>query len=144
MNLFLRTVNNMESIKVLDAMTKNVLVLPITATLADAAKLMKDKKISACPILEKGKAVCIITTTDMLNIYASGQKERHLDPWTPISECMSKPVIKISPSDSLKNAAKIMSERHIHHLIVADEEDKILGILSSLDITRAQIQADEK
>ena len=141
MYLFLKMVNYMESMKVLDAMTKNVLVLPITATLTDAAKLMKDKKISACPILEKGKAVGIITTTDMLNIFASGQKERHLDPWTPVSDCMSKPVIKISPNDSLTKAAKIMADRHIHHLIVADNEDKILGILSSLDITRAQIQS---
>ena len=134
-------VNYMESMKVLDAMTKNVLVLPITATLTDAAKLMKDKKISACPILEKGKAVGIITTTDILNIFASGQKERHLDPWTPVSDCMSKPVIKISSNDSLTKAAKIMADRHIHHLIVADNEDKVLGILSSLDITRAQIQS---
>jgi CBS domain-containing protein len=49
---------------------------------------------------------------------------------------MNSPLITIEPDASLEDAAKIMSQRRIKKLVVMDK-DKILGILSTSDIVRA-------
>ena len=52
---------------------------------------------------------------------------------------MVSPVVTISSDDSLEQAAKKMSERHVSKLPVVDDESGLLvGILTSTDIIRVE------
>ncbi|MGL4377254.1 MAG: CBS domain-containing protein, partial [Microcoleaceae cyanobacterium] len=55
-----------------------------------------------------------------------------------VGEVMSsEPVITITPDKLLKDAAKLMHERHINRLPVLDHTGKLVGILTRGDIVRA-------
>lgn len=123
-------------LNVKDLMTKDIISIPPSSTLLDASKLMKDKRISSLPIMKGGHLEGIITTTDIINIY-SEKEEQGLDPWTPIKEFMTSPVQTISENESIKKASAIMKEKKFHHLLVTGDNGKVVGIISSLDITNA-------
>ena len=123
--------------KIKDAMSARIVSLKQTDTITDASKKMKANRISCLPIVDdKEIPIGIITTTDLVNIYTSASEERHIDPWDEVSKFMSSPVICINQDDSIKKASKIMQEKNFHHLIVEDENKKMVGILSTFDIAR--------
>ena len=125
--------------KVKDIMSNSIISLKPSDTLAEASKVMKGNKISCLPIMNENKSdiVGIITTTDLMNIYTSADKELHMDPWSQVSEFMSSPVVTIGPDAEVKEASKLMKDKHFHHLIVVDKNKKILGVISSLDIAKS-------
>ena len=56
----------------------------------------------------------------------------------PVSELMSKPLVAVSPTDTLRSAAALMEQRSVHHLLVLDE-GKLAGILSSADLLKVAL-----
>jgi len=54
-----------------------------------------------------------------------------------VSEIMTKKVVTISPNKTLMDAAKIMYEKKIGSLAVLDDNNKLVGILTKSDLTRA-------
>jgi CBS domain-containing protein len=123
--------------KVKDIMSNKIISIKPTGTLTDASKLMRGNHISCLPIMEDEKVIGIITTTDLVNIYTSADKEQHMDPWSPVSKFMSSPVVTINLNEDIKVASKIMNEKKFHHLIVTDNNKTFIGVISSLDIARA-------
>ncbi len=118
-------------------MTKNIISLKTTDTLIDASKLLKKHNISSLPVVDKGKAIGIITTTDMMNMSSLSEENKHIDPWTPITDIMTHPVVTILEEDSLKKASQMMQSKSFHHLIVLNNNGDLTGVLSSLDLARA-------
>lgn len=53
-----------------------------------------------------------------------------------VDEVMTRDAIALSPNDSVLAAAEIMRQRAIHRILVIDDE-KLVGILSTLDLARA-------
>lgn len=123
--------------KVKDLMSLKIVSIKTTDTLTDASKLMKGNRISCLPIMEGDEVLGIITTTDLVNIYTSADKEQHMDPWSPVSTFMSSPVVTIDQDAGVKEASRLMKEKKFHHLIAIDKNKKIVGIISSLDIAKA-------
>ncbi len=124
--------------KVKDIMSTKVITIKPSETLTEASKLMKANRISCLPISNGNSIMGIITTTDLVNIYTSADKEQHMDPWSPVSKFMSSPVVTISPDEDVKVASKLMNEKHFHHLLVMGKDQKTpLGIIGSLDIAKA-------
>ncbi len=54
----------------------------------------------------------------------------------PVSELMTSPPITVRPSITVKEAAKIMVENNIGSLVVVDERDSLIGIITVRDIIR--------
>jgi CBS domain-containing protein len=52
-----------------------------------------------------------------------------------VSDLMSKEVLWVAPGDSLQAAASLMVARRVHRLLVLEEE-RLVGIVSSLDLLR--------
>ena len=49
-----------------DVMTANVITIPPTATLRQAARLMTSHRISALPVVEGGVVVAVVSEADLL------------------------------------------------------------------------------
>lgn len=56
----------LEKIKVKDIMAKQVITVSPDATIADAARLILDKRIGGLPVVREGRLVGIITKTDIM------------------------------------------------------------------------------
>ena len=52
----------------------------------------------------------------------------------PVSNFMTTDVVSVNENDELKSAMQCLVDRHIHRVIVVDEDGRLSGIVSSLDI----------
>ncbi len=58
---------------------------------------------------------------------------------------MSVGVRSVQPENTLLNAARIMCEKHVHRLPVLDLEGKPVGLITSMDVVAALVNAiDER
>jgi CBS domain-containing protein len=46
---------------------------------------------------------------------------------------MTAPLISVSPEQTIFECAKLMNQKHIHHLPVVNEEGSIVGMISATD-----------
>lgn len=113
-------------------MTTNVVTVHSSEKILDAAKIMSEKKIGCLVVLENGRAAGIITERDILRRVVA----KSLDP-TKVSvvEIMSKPLITVSPDDSVRDAARIMVKNKIRRLPVV-EGLRLIGIVTSTDLAK--------
>ena len=96
--------------------------------LAAAARKMWEQQTGSLLVLQGEDLVGIITERDVLRAVATGTP---LD--TPVSEVMSKELITVEPGTSLREAARIMTEKWIRHLPVL-EAGRLVGVVSQRDL----------
>ena len=96
--------------------------------LAAAARKMWEQQTGSLLVLQGEDLVGIVTERDVLRAVATGTP---LD--TPLSEVMSKDLITVEPGTSLREAARIMTERWIRHLPVL-EAGRLVGVVSQRDL----------
>jgi CBS domain-containing protein len=56
---------------------------------------------------------------------------------TRVADVMTKDVVTLSPDDNFAEAVELMAKRDFRHLMVADDAQKLLGVISDRDILRA-------
>jgi CBS domain-containing protein len=115
--------------KISDIMTEAAVTDRPDDTLAQAARKMWAQQTGSQLVLEGNDLLGIVTERDILKAVATGIP---LD--TPISDTMSKDLITVDPGTSLREAARIMTEKWIRHLPVLDG-DKLVGIVSQRDLS---------
>ncbi len=115
--------------RISDIMTKAAVADRPEDSLEAAAQKMWDQQTGSLLVLDAQELVGIVTERDVLRAVATGTP---LD--TPISELMSKDLITVEPTTSLREAARIMTEKWIRHLPVL-EGGRLLGIVSQRDLS---------
>jgi CBS domain-containing protein len=96
--------------------------------LAAAARKMWDQQTGSLLVLDGEELLGIITERDVLRAVATGTALS-----TPVSAVMSKDLITVEPGTSLREAARIMTERWIRHLPVL-EAGRLVGVVSQRDL----------
>ncbi len=61
----------------------------------------------------------------------------------PISSIMKTNLVTLRPTDKLSEARKIFLSRSIHHLPVVDEDNKLVGILTTYDLFKLNIKFED-
>jgi CBS domain-containing protein len=108
-------------------------------TVLAALELMAEKNIGAVLVVDQGKLTGIFSERDYARKVIL--KGRHSDD-TLIEDVMTRQVITIGPEQRLEECMVIMSEKHIRHLPVM-EQDELQGIISINDVVAAIIR-DQK
>jgi CBS domain-containing protein len=120
-------------ILVRDIMSKNVKTVRTDDSAHDAVVKMNKFDVGSVIVTNNNRPIGIITSKNILTRVV----EPRLDAGTiRAKDIMSSPLITIEPDTSIEDAAKIMAQKRIKKLAVMDK-DKILGILSTSDIVRA-------
>ncbi len=126
----MRTVN--------EIMTRNVKTIETSATLTEAAKLMKMNRIGSLVVMDNDLVIGIITERDFAyKIIAEGKGTD-----TKVKDIMSSDVKTIYPDKTLKDAAKLMASHVIKRLPVVSG-GKLVGIISIEDIMRAEKMGED-
>jgi signal-transduction protein with cAMP-binding, CBS, and nucleotidyltransferase domain len=103
-------------------------------TARDVAEIMVKKKISSVIVIDrKTKPVGIVTEKDLVRRVCL--KDISASRFT-VEEIMSSPLITVMAYDSIDTASRIMTQNHIKHLVVLEEDNRICGLLSVTDITK--------
>ena len=119
--------------KVKDVMTKNVKTISPSATMAEAARIMKKNRIGCLVVVEGNKPVGIITERDIA--YKIVAKEKSSD--TAVKEIMTKDLKTIDKEKTLKDAARIMAAHVIRRLLVVENKE-LIGIITLEDVMKAE------
>lgn len=114
--------------RISDVMTPAALTDRPDDSLVSAARKMREQQTGSLLVTDGDQLLGIITERDVLRAVA---EDVPLD--TPISEVMSKDLVTAEPATSLREAARIMTEKWIRHLPVL-EEGRLVGIVSQRDL----------
>lgn len=118
--------------KVENVMKKNVVSIDGKQSVADAIRLMQEKKVSSLLVNRRSKedAWGIVTRKDVVNkIVDPGKNPKDVK----IHEIMSKPLVTVSPGLALKYCARLFNQAGIRRAPVFDGKE-IVGIVSNTDI----------
>jgi len=103
-----------------------------------ALQLMAERNVGALPVVDSnGNVVGVFSERDYARkVILQGKSSQA----TAVDELMSHPVYCVTPSDTIETCMELMTDKHIRHLVVC-EEDKMVGIVSIGDILKAIIDA---
>ncbi len=119
-------------------MTENIRTMRRDLYVSEVAGVFEAEGISGAPLVDQdGDTVGVISKTDISRFEFVGGDPYSARAW---EICSPHPVI-VDVTSSLEEAAQAMLERHIHHLLIA-EDGEIVGILSSLDFVRLVANGD--
>lgn len=117
-----------------DMMTNEVSVVDLATTVADAARMMRERNTGCLIVAEDGAPAGIITERDMvlgclIDGHTAWQCEvyRHM---TILTEAAN-------PSMDIGEALLVMMEREVGNLPVVDGGGRIVGMLFAEDLARA-------
>jgi len=130
-----------------DWMKKDVITVEESDTVLDAMHIMRENNIRRLPVLKNGKLVGIITEKDIKGFAPS--KASTLDIYevhnilakTLVREVMTREVITVSPEDTIERAALILRDMRFGGLPVVEKDDKIVGIITAVDIFDVFVEA---
>ena len=120
-----------------DVMTKALISVDPTTTLFQISKMMEQGGMGSILVKKDGIPSGIITDRDFaIKIAAHGVSMN-----TPVEKIASFPLTTINSTDSILDAAKVMSHKKIRKLVVV-EEGNVVGIITSTDLVN-KLQNDK-
>lgn len=118
--------------QVSEIMCSDVKTIKIGKSLREAAKIMVNDKIGSIIVVDdEDKPIGVITRTDILVHFVS---EEPIDTNVPVDLYIKSKLISVSPEVQSDFAAELLIINRLHHLVVQDEDGKLVGVLSTLDL----------
>ncbi len=105
----------------------------------DALLLLAENNVGALLVLQDGELVGIVSERDYARkviLYGKASVK------TPVSEIMTTKVFAVTPQNTIEEAMALMTEKHVRHLPVI-EEDNIVGVISIGDLVKSIIAKQE-
>ena len=113
--------------KIKDVMVQDVVAINPSASLAEAAELMRQANVGILPVVEDGQVCGVITDRDLVvRAIAIGADLTS----TPVGECATGDPILAHPDWNLEQAMNAMARAQIGRLPVIDDDNALAGIVT--------------
>lgn len=139
-----------------DKMTKNPISVDVDDDLKQAIDVLSKKGIHRVLVVSKGNPVGILSATDIVNEIGKTSEEKpemlysRLEKFEKeiknletleigkrkVSDIMTPGVMMIPMTISVRETAKIISDKKIHRIIVVTDEGEMIGVISAMDILK--------
>ena len=121
-----------EDVTVADAMHRGLITCPPDAGVAELARTMAQHAIH-CVVVADGNGArpwAVVSDLDVMAAIARGEN-------VPAASLAGARVVIVSPEASLVEAARLLAEHRVGHLVVVDPETAHpTGVISTLDVAR--------
>ncbi|MCI6774731.1 MAG: CBS domain-containing protein [Methanobrevibacter boviskoreani] len=135
-NIILLETNTIRSIpkkSVIEIGSVDLLTLSPDNTIREASKIFSSNSINGAPIVVDNVAVGILTVTDVVKAIAENKED------IKVSEYMSPKVVSVNKDMSIANAVEIMYKHKIGRLIITDDNNNPIGIVTRTDLIESMI-----
>jgi len=139
-------------------MSHSVHLIPRQMSIPGAAHLLTQAGVSGAPVVDDdGRCIGVLSTTDFLHFAEKGKASAHgqqnsITSWqvleaeaeaeATVEDYMNHDPVTVAPDAHIGDIARMMIDAHIHRVIVVDERNCPVGIVSSTDILSAVAQAN--
>ncbi len=121
-----------------DFMSRAVTSVSLSFTLDRLEHLMADHEIHCLPVIDNaGQCFGVISSADLVYWHSRRKNLSKLQAW----EVCTQPVIEVNASLSMMDAAQLMVENGVHHLIVT-QDGVVTGIVSSMYVIQRFISRE--
>lgn len=122
----------MDDIFVGSLMSSPVHTVSVDTSLRDAGGMMLEHDIGSVIVVDDtNRLEGILTATDFIRVVA----EETCEPNLTVAVSMSTNVITTTANESIRTVADVMIEHGFHHVPVVNETDRIIGIITTTDLT---------
>ena len=122
--------------QVKEIMTTDPACCTAETTLPEVARMMVDKDCGEIPVVENKSSkipVGVVTDRDIVcRTVANGLNPLDLT----AADCMTKPIVTVTPDMSLEECCRIMEEKLIRRVPVVDDRGACVGMLAVADVAR--------
>lgn len=130
-----------------DWMATAILTVDANTSVMRATRTMKENSIRRLPVLAHGKLVGVITDRDLKEASPSSTSDidihemYYLLSEMKVKDVMTDKCISLKQDDTLEKAALVMLKERISGIMILDDSDNLVGLLSETDIMRGFIEA---
>ena len=112
-------------------MIADVVTVSPSMSVADVAREMIAREKGPLPVVEGGRVVAMVTDRDLVARVVAASR----DPNTVrCEEVATKDLVTIRPEQDLQAARRLLAQHQLDRLLVVEEGDRLVGILSEADI----------
>ena len=106
----------------------------------EAIRMMAERHVGALLVMRGGDLMGIISERDYARkVILLGRASAD----TPVSQIMSSPVLTVTPTQSVQDCMRLMTERRVRHLPVV-EGGVVIGMVSIGDLVKAVIEEQQQ
>ena len=113
-----------------DAMTENPRAIGASASVVEAARLMRDEHIGSLPITDDEELVGMITDRDITTRVVAEAADPKM---TSVGDVVSRDLISVEPDEDLEEAVQLMASHQVRRLPVV-ENGRLVGIVAQADV----------
>ena len=146
--------DNVYQKRVKEFITRDTVTLNAGDSIHEALELMGQNRVSALPVVDKKKrCIGIFSTSDLVDLTRDTDDDlRELDLVDlstkrflvdklahsfgneKVETFMSESVVTVGMETLIGRATREMLRNHVHHLPVVDHDNRLIGIISTMDI----------
>lgn len=122
------TIRSIPKKTVFEIGSTNLITLISDNTIREASRIFSENLIDGAPIIVDNVVVGMLTVTDVVKALANGDEE------VKVSEYMSPKVVTVNKDMKIANAVEIMYNHKIGRLIISDDNNDPIGIVTRTDL----------
>lgn len=115
------------STKIKTLMTKKLVTISSQFSVAEAAQLMKEKRIHHLPVVNHEGLLVGLISEENLDLARDSHN-------TPVDSVMSQRIALINVEESLRNGVLKMLQEKLNYLLAIDDDNEAVGIITTEDL----------
>jgi CBS domain-containing protein len=120
--------------QVREVMSRNVKVIDSTATLLEAAEMMRDQDIGAIPVADANRPIGMLTDRDIVVRALADYRDPNQ---TRVRDIITPRLSTVYEDQDVQEAAALMAKDQVRRLLVIDHQQAPVGILSMGDLGKS-------
>ena len=123
-----KTIRSIPKQTVGDIASRDVISFSPSCSVKEAARKFVSNSIDGAPVIKDGKVVGVFTLSDLVKSIANDDEDK------AVEELMSTNVVIVNEDLKIANAIEVMRKKSISRLIIADNNQVLLGIVTRTDL----------
>ena len=126
-------------------MRTGIVTVSPSLSLSDLEQLLTGEEISGAPVTDdEGRLVGIVSKTDIVRHYSQvcriDSTLSEIGEAASVEEIMTRDVVEVARNAAWSDVARVMVDGGVHRVVVVDG-GKLEGVITSLDLLRAAVDA---